>query len=82
MGVQLDNDFKLLAYALRYRPVDHSVYVGKEKIRYQENFFGKLCSHCRFVLFVFAALFDIAIVRSNTMKKFFPNPLQKGSMYE
>ena len=74
MGVQLDNDFKLLAYALWYRPVDHSVYVGKEKIRFQENTFGKLCSHCRFVLFVFAALLNVAIVRSNTMKKFFPNP--------
>ena len=71
MCVQLDNNFKLLAYALRYRPVDYSVYEGEKKIRYQENFLGKLCSHCRFVLFVFAALFDIAIVRSNTMKKFF-----------
>ena len=69
MGVQLDNDFKLLAYALRDCQVDNSVYVGKEKIRFQENTFGKLCSHCRFVLFVFAALFDIAIVRSATMKK-------------
>ena len=69
MCVQLDNDFKLLAYALQYRPVDYSVYEGEKKIRYQENFFGKLCWHCRFVLSVFAALFDIAIVRSNTMKK-------------
>ena len=82
MCVQLDNDFKLLAYALRDCSVDHSVYVGKEKIRFQENTFGKLWSHCRVVLFVFAALFDIAIVRSATMKKFFSNPLQKGSMYE
>ena len=71
MGVQLDNDFMLLDYALRYRAVDYSVYEGEKKIRFQENTFGKLCSHCRFVLFVFAALFDIAIVRSNTMKKFF-----------
>ena len=60
-----------MAYYLFCCSVDHSVYVGKEKIRFQENTFGKLCSHCRFVLFVFAALFDIAIVRSNTMKKFF-----------
>ena len=82
MGVQLDNDFKLLAYALRYRQVDYSVYVGEKKIRYQENFFDKLCCHCRFVLSVFAALFNITIVWSDTMKKFFPNPLQKGSMYE
>ena len=82
MGVQLDSIFKLVAYYLFSCSLDHSVYVGKEKIRFQENTFGKLCSHCRFVLFVFAALFDIAIVRSNTMKKFFPNPLQKGSMYE
>lgn len=28
----------------------------------------------RVVLFVFAALFTFAIVRSATMKKFFPNP--------
>ena len=69
LGVQLDNDFKLLAYALRYRPVDYSVYAGEKKIRFQENTFGKLCCHCRFVLSVFAALFDIAIVRSATMKK-------------
>ena len=58
-----------MAYYLLCCSVDHSVYVGKEKIRFQENTFGKLCSHCRFVLFVFAALFDIAIVRSATMKK-------------
>ena len=69
MCVQLDNDFKLLAYALRYCPVDNSVYVGKEKIRFQENTLGKLYWRRRFVLFVSAALFDIAIVRSATMKK-------------
>jgi hypothetical protein len=71
LGVQLDSIFNLVAYYLFCCSVDHSVYVGKEKIRFQENTFCKLCSHCRFVLFVFAALFDIAIVRSNTMKKFF-----------
>ena len=78
MGVQLDNDFMLLDYASRDCPVDNSVYEGEKKIRYQENFFGKLCCHCRFVLSVFADLFDIAIVRSATMKKFFSKSVTKG----
>ena len=69
MGVQLDSIFKLVAYYLFCCSVDHSVYVGKEKIRFQENTFGKLCCHCRFVLSVFAALLNVAIVRSATMKK-------------
>ena len=82
MGVQLDSIFKLVAYYLLCCSVDNSVYVGKEKIRFQENTFGKLCSHCRFVLSVFADLLNVAIVWSATMKKFFPNPRQKGYMYE
>ena len=69
MGVQLDNDFKLLDLHLLYCPVDYFVYVGEKKIRFQENTLGKLYWRRRVVLFVFAALFDIAIVRSATMKK-------------